>query len=221
MPTITQSHGGLEEQINAVLQGKTLKEKSVKELCKRAKDIFLKEDNMTRFPSPCTIVGDIHGQFFDLLEMFCIGGDIPDTNYVFMGDFVDRGFHSVECFTVLLLLKVRYPDKICLIRGNHESRQITQVYGFYDECINKYGSANVWRYFTEVFDHLPLAVLIDQQVLCVHAGLSPHIETLADINAINRFVEIPHEGPMCDMLWSDPDENIERWGISPRGAGYL
>ena len=211
----------LEKHIKTVLEGKTLKAREIKSLCHMAKAIFAKEENVTRISAPCTIVGDIHGQFFDLLELFSIGGDIPDANYVFMGDFVDRGFHSVECITLLLLFKVRYPRRICLIRGNHESRQITQVYGFYDECMNKYGSANVWRLFTEVFDHLPLAVLISGEILCLHAGLSPHIETLDDLNAINRFMEIPHEGPMCDMLWSDPDENVERWGLSPRGAGYL
>ena len=211
----------LDVHIKTVLEGKPLKERVVKALCAQAKAIFAREENVASIAAPCTIVGDIHGQFFDLLELFNIGGPIPDANYVFMGDFVDRGYHSVECFSLLLLYKVRYPRRISLIRGNHESRQITQVYGFYDECMNKYGSANVWRYFTEVFDHLPLGVLISGKILCLHAGLSPHIDTIADLNAINRFMEIPHEGPMCDMLWSDPDESTERWGLSPRGAGYL
>lgn len=83
-----------------------------------------------------------------------MGGECPHTNYLFMGDFVDRGFYSVETFQLLLALKVRYPDRITLIRGNHESRQITQVYGFYDECLRKYGSATVWRYCTDIFDYL-------------------------------------------------------------------
>ena len=96
------------------------------------------------------------------MELFKVGGDCPRTNYLFMGDFVDRGFYSVETFLLLLVLKVRYPDKITLIRGNHESRQITQVYGFYDECLRKYGSVNVWRYCTEIFDYLPLAALVDE-----------------------------------------------------------
>ncbi|KAJ3183912.1 Serine/threonine-protein phosphatase 4 catalytic subunit [Geranomyces variabilis] len=137
-----------------------------------------------------------------------------------MGDFVDRGFYSVETFLLLLALKVRYPDRITLIRGNHESRQITQVYGFYDECLRKYGSVNVWRFCCEIFDFLSLSAIIDDKIFCVHGGLSPGIQTLDQIRSIDRKQEVPHDGPMCDLLWSDPEE-IEGWGLSPRGAGYL
>jgi len=142
------------------------------------------------------------------------------TNYLFMGDFVDRGFYSVETFLLLLALKVRYPDRITLIRGNHESRQITQVYGFYDECLRKYGSITVWRYCTEIFDYLSLSAIIDGKIFCVHGGLSPSIQTLDQIRTIDRKQEVPHDGPMCDLLWSDP-EDTQGWGVSPRGAGYL
>lgn len=115
---------------------------------------------------------------------------------------------------------MRYPDKITLIRGNHESRQITQVYGFYDECTRKFGSANVWRYCCEIFDYLSLSAIIDDKVFCVHGGLSPSINTLDQIRTIDRKQEVPHDGAMCDLLWSDPEE-IDGWGYSPRGAGYL
>lgn len=115
---------------------------------------------------------------------------------------------------------MRYPDRITLIRGNHESRQITQIYGFYDECVRKYGNANVWRYCCDLFDYMSLGALIDNQVFAVHGGLSPSINSLDQIRLIDRKREVPHEGPMCDLLWSDPEE-VNGWGLSPRGAGYL
>ncbi|PYI11133.1 serine/threonine-protein phosphatase PP-X [Aspergillus sclerotiicarbonarius CBS 121057] len=288
-------------------------EAQVRELCYKARELLIEEGNVVNVDAPVTICGDIHGQFHDLMELFRVGGDVPDTNYLFMGDFVDRGFYSLESFLLLLCLKVRYPDRITLIRGNHESRQITTVYGFYDECIRKYGSANVWRYCCEVFDYLALGALvlgasseldpsgpvdttqstmpIDDEleteilnskgevtmstyrprpqstgastdsraispprdisatpgqapirsgaagtgasgdsggslssrtgaVLCVHGGLSPVIDTVDKIRLIDRKQEVPHEGAMCDLLWSDPDE-IDGWGLSPRGAGFL
>ncbi|KAL7278971.1 hypothetical protein ACG7TL_006803 [Trametes sanguinea] len=176
-------------------------------------------------------------------ELFRIGGNSPDTNYLFMGDYVDRGYYSVETVTLLVALKLRYRDRVTILRGNHESRQITQVYGFYDECLRKYGNANVWRYFTDLFDYLPLTALIENQelgvylahqllwiriqfltpsnlqIFCLHGGLSPSIDTLDHVRSIDRVQEVPHEGPMCDLLWSDPDDRCG-WGISPRGAGY-
>ena len=174
---------------------------------------------MPNVAAPVTVVGDIHGQFYDLLELFRIGGQAPDTNYLFMGDYVDRGYYSVECVTLVMLLKLRYPNRVTILRGNHESRQITQVYGFYDECVRKYGSANVWKCFTDLFDFLPLAATIDKQLFCPHGGLSPSLDTVAQMQQLERFQEIPHEGPICDLMWSDPDDRVG-WGISPRGAGY-
>jgi len=210
----------LDRQIEQLRRCEFIKESEVKALCQKAMEILMEESNVQRVDCPVTICGDIHGQFYDLKELFKVGGECPDTNYLFLGDFVDRGFNSVETFLLLLALKVRYPDRITLIRGNHESRQITQVYGFYDECLRKYGSVNVWRYCTEIFDYLSLSALIEDRIFCVHGGLSPSINSLDQIRIIDRKQEVPHDGPMCDLLWSDP-EDIEGWGLSPRGAGYL
>jgi len=199
---------------------KYLPEPDLKKLCEMVKELLLEESNVQPVAAPVTICGDIHGQFYDLRELFRVGGDPPATNYIFMGDFVDRGYYSLETFTFLLCLKARWPEKITLLRGNHESRQITQVYGFYDECQQKYGNANAWKYCTQVFDLLTVAALINGRVLCVHGGLSPDIRTLDQIRTINRNQEIPHEGDFCDLMWSDP-EDIETWQVSPRGAGWL
>ncbi|CAI7063129.1 BEM_collapsed_G0007780.mRNA.1.CDS.1 [Saccharomyces cerevisiae] len=136
-----------------------------------------------------------------------------------MGDYVDRGYYSVETVSYLVAMKVRYPHRITILRGNHESRQITQVYGFYDECLRKYGSANVWKMFTDLFDYFPITALVDNKIFCLHGGLSPMIETIDQVRELNRIQEVPHEGPMCDLLWSDPDDR-GGWGISPRGAGF-
>lgn len=164
--------------------------------------------------------GDVHGQFFDVKELFKVGGDCPSTNYLFLGDYVDRGFNSVETFLLLIALKVRYPERITFLRGNHECRQITQVYGFYDECLKKYGTSNVWKYCTDLFDYLTLTAIIENTIFCVHGGLSPTVTTLDSIKNIERVQEVPHEGAMCDLLWSDP-EVIEDWDTSPRGAGFI
>jgi diadenosine tetraphosphatase ApaH/serine/threonine PP2A family protein phosphatase len=154
------------------------------------------------------------------MELFRIGEEPPATRYIFMGDFVDRGHFSLETLTLLFVFKAKYPDKIILTRGNHESRQITQVYGFYDECITKYGNANVWKHCCQVFDYLILGAIVDGRILCVHGGLSPDLKTLDQIRLINRVQEIPHSGSFCDLMWSDP-EDIENWAMSPRGAGWL
>lgn len=192
----------------------------IKRLCDKAKEILQNESNVTQVPSPVTIVGDIHGQYHDLVELFLQGGSAPDTNYLFLGDYVDRGYYSVETVSLVVALKCRWPKRITILRGNHESRQITQVYGFYDECVKKYGTAEVWTLFTEVFDYLPLSAVVQDQIFCPHGGLSPSIDSLDDISTLDRVQEIPSDGPICDLMWSDPD-NIVGWGVSPRGAGFI
>ena len=156
--------GNVDAFIEQLMEVKPLKEIEVKFICEKVKEIFQKESNVQAVRAPVTVCGDIHGQFHDLIELFKIGGNLPDTNYLFMGDYVDRGYHSVETVSLLIALKIRFKNRITILRGNHESRQITQVYGFYDECLRKYGSANVWTHFTDLFDYLPLTALIDEKV---------------------------------------------------------
>ncbi len=209
----------VDQAIETLYDGRYLDEGDVMQVVEKAKELFGGYENVISARAPITVVGDIHGQFHDLMEMFRYCGKVPDTNFLFLGDYVDRGYYSVECVTLLLSLKVRYPSRMTLLRGNHESRQITQVYGFYDECVRKYGTVAVWKLLTELFDYIPLAALVENQIMCVHGGLSPAIESIDAIKALDRIVEVPHEGPICDLVWSDPDERTG-WGVSPRGAGY-
>ncbi|ODV88703.1 hypothetical protein CANCADRAFT_11928, partial [Tortispora caseinolytica NRRL Y-17796] len=208
--------------LETVQQCEYLPENDMKNLCEIVKDLLIEESNIQPVNSPVTVCGDIHGQFHDLLELFRISGGFPDdVNYIFLGDFVDRGYFSLETFTLLLCLKALYPSRITLVRGNHESRQITQVYGFYDECTKKYGSASVWKACCQVFDFISLAAIVDGHILCVHGGLSPEIRMLDQIRVLSRAQEIPHEGGFCDLVWSDPNETTKTWAVSPRGAGWL
>jgi len=214
-----QSKFEVDDMIAQVLECKHLSEAQVAKLCEKGKEVLEKESNVHVVRAPVTVCGDVHGQFHDLLELFKIGGVPPDTNYLFMGDYVDRGYYSVETVTLLLLYKIRYPERLHILRGNHESRQITQVYGFYDECVRKYGTSRVWEMFTDLFDFLPLSAVVEQEIFCLHGGLSPSLDTIAHIRALERVREIPHEGAMCDLLWSDPEDRVG-WGVSSRGAGF-
>ncbi|GAB1735855.1 hypothetical protein NU219Hw_g5194t2 [Hortaea werneckii] len=220
-PAQLSSHAGPDEWLSQAKLCRYLPEADMKRLCETVKECLMEESNIQPVSAPVTVCGDIHGQFYDLLELFNVAGGMPgEQNFIFLGDFVDRGYFSLETFTLLMCLKAKFPDKITLVRGNHESRQITQVYGFYEECQQKYGNASVWKSCCQVFDFLALAAIIDGKVLCVHGGLSPEIRTLDQIRVVARAQEIPHEGAFCDLVWSDPEE-VDTWAVSPRGAGWL
>ena len=343
-PAQLSSHAGPEEWLQQAKLCRYLPEADMKRLCEIVKECLMEESNIQPVSAPVTVCGDIHGQFYDLLELFNVAGGMPGEaeekaplsvpaaspnpkspsgrsgsgvisaadleppsqitdpkvkkkmkrrfqrdsaytsaasdngseaneedeprgrvrsrsmdqddgeeyedesedsgvgvrspgparskstakqdhangkqNFIFLGDFVDRGYFSLETFTLLMCLKAKFPDRVTLVRGNHESRQITQVYGFYEECQQKYGNASVWKSCCQVFDFLALAAIIDGKVLCVHGGLSPEIRTLDQIRVVARAQEIPHEGAFCDLVWSDPEE-VDTWAVSPRGAGWL
>jgi serine/threonine-protein phosphatase 6 catalytic subunit len=163
-------------------------------LCNKVKELLFEESNVHESQAPVTVCGDIHGQFYDLLELFKVGGELPQSKYIFIGDFVDRGYNSVETIELLFCYKIKYPQLIILLRGNHESRQITTVYGFYEEIVKKYGSSTPWKYFNDAFDYLPLGALINNTILCIHGGLSPDIKTIDQMRTIDRKMEIPQQG---------------------------
>lgn len=282
-PARLKRSAGPDEWLAAAKQNKYLSETHMKALCELVKSYMMEESNIQPVSSPVTICGDIHGQFYDLLELFRVAGGMPGEeggerveepqstitaqdieppseitdpklrkkirssssgadddehdaeepqstkakpsqaptgNFIFLGDYVDRGYFSLETLTLLLCLKAKYPHRITLVRGNHESRQITQVYGFYEECKTKYGNASVWKACCQVFDYMTLGAIVDGAILCVHGGLSPEIRTLDQVRIVARAQEIPHEGAFCDLVWSDPDDESDTtWAVSPRGAG--
>jgi hypothetical protein len=200
----------LDAAIALLKQGKLLSERQVKALCKRTKNVLMNEENVQRVPAPVTICGDLRGHFYELLNLFEIGGEVPSTNYLFLGKYIGRGCHQLLTFLLLIALKARWPCRVYLCRGSQESRQMTQVYGFYDECLRAYGTSEVWRCCMDVCDALTLSYVVEHHIFCVHGGLSPSVDTFSDIRSINRFQDVEPDGPMCDMLWSDP-EDIAGW----------
>lgn len=211
----------MDEYLAKAAKGELLEENQVKMICLAARNLFFEEQNVIEIKAPIIIVGDVHGQFYDVIELMRIGGPIPDMTYLFLGDYVDRGPCCVETITYLTLLKIRYPQRIYLLRGNHETRSITQVYGFFAECQRKFGGPAIWQYFTDMFDYLPVAAVIQNTLFCVHGGLSPSISMIDEVRKIDRVQEIPHEGGFADLMWSDPDEVNTGFTTSSRGAGYM
>lgn len=177
-------------------------------------NIFKSEDNLLYLQDPVTIVGDIHGQFYDLLKMFEIGGNPETTKYLFLGDYVDRGMFSIEVILLLFTIKINYPDTFNMIRGNHECRQMTTYFNFRTECIYKFDS-EVYERIMDSFDCMPISCLVNRKFLALHGGLSPELKTVDDLLRLNRYVEPPKQGLYCDILWSDPVDTPD--GKLPEG----
>ncbi|KAL3579101.1 hypothetical protein D5086_020605 [Populus alba] len=196
-----------------------LSEAEIKQLCVASRDIFLQQPVLLELEAPIKICGDIHGQYSDLLRLFEYGGFPPGANYLFLGDYVDRGKQSLETICLLLAYKIKYPENFFLLRGNHECASINRIYGFYDECKRRF-NVRLWKSFTDSFNCLPVAALIDDKILCMHGGLSPDLTNLDQIRNLPRPTAVPDTGLLCDLLWSDPGRDVKGWGMNDRGVSY-
>lgn len=186
-------------------------------LCNKIKHMFLLEPSLLEISGPLNIVGDIHGQINDLVQILKRVGLPPYAKWLFLGDYVDRGKYSVEVICLLFALKIKFPSQIYLIRGNHESRDMTEIFGFAEECRQKL-NISMWSLFCTVFDTIPIGAVVNYTIFCVHGGISPGLSTLSQIAEITRPFDIPPTGMLTDLMWSDPSPDIVEYGDSTRGA---
>ncbi|ETO08585.1 serine/threonine protein phosphatase [Reticulomyxa filosa] len=205
-----------------------LEEKDINKMCELCRRIFLEQPILIELEAPIKIVGDIHGQYYDLLRLFEYGKFPPQANYLFLGDYVDRGKQSLETICLLLAYKYKYPENFFLLRefflrgekgGKGEGKKHAKIYGFYDECKRRY-SPRMWKTFTDCFNCLPVAAVVDEKIFCMHGGLSPELKSMEQIRRVMRPTDVPDSGLLCDLLWSDPDKDVPEWGENDRGFPF-
>ncbi|EAW11363.1 putative serine/threonine protein phosphatase [Aspergillus clavatus NRRL 1] len=196
-----------------------LKNAEIMAICSAARELFLSQPALLELSAPVKIVGDVHGQYTDLIRLFEMCGFPPASNYLFLGDYVDRGKQSLETILLLLCYKLKFPENFFLLRGNHECANVTRVYGFYDECKRRC-NIKIWKTFIDTFNCLPIAATVAGKIFCVHGGLSPSLSHMDDIRGIARPTDVPDYGLLNDLLWSDPADMEEDWEPNERGVSY-
>ncbi|KAK0412752.1 hypothetical protein QR680_006385 [Steinernema hermaphroditum] len=184
---------------------KTVTESELILLSLTAREVFKSQPVFLELNGPLKVCGDTHGQYTDLLRIFDKGGFPPLSNYLFLGDYVDRGKQNLENICLLLCYKIKYPQNFFLLRGNHECSLVNRHYGFYEECTRRYRSGQkVWLSFQDTFEQMPLAALIGERILCMHGGISPHLKSINQLREIPRPPDVMSSGLPTDLLWADP-----------------
>ncbi|CAI7619918.1 unnamed protein product [Penicillium glandicola] len=190
-------------------------------ICKLSRELLLAETVLLELPAPIKIVGDIYGQYTDLIRIFEMSGFPPESNYLFLGNYVNRGKQSLETILLLLCYKLKYSENVFLLRGNHECASVSRICSFYDECKWR-SNVKMWKIFIDTFNCLPVAAIVSGKIFCVHGGLSPDLLHMDDIRSIARPTDIPDDGLLTDLLWSDPGDTSmeEDWEPNERGVSY-
>jgi serine/threonine-protein phosphatase PP1 catalytic subunit len=196
-----------------------LKNAEITAVCSAVREVLLSQPALIELNAPVKIVGDIHGQYNDLIRLFEMCGFPPSANFLFLGDYVDRGKQSLETILLLFCYKLKYPENFFILRGNHECANVTRVYGFYDECKRRC-NVKVWKSFIDTFNCLPIASIVADKIFCVHGGLSPSLTHMDDIRGIARPTDVPDYGLLNDLLWSDPADMDQDWESNERGVSY-
>ncbi|KAL6250303.1 serine/threonine protein phosphatase Pzh1 [Rhinocladiella similis] len=196
-----------------------LKNAEITAICTAVREVLLSQPALLELNAPVKIVGDIHGQYNDLIRLFEMCGFPPNANFLFLGDYVDRGKQSLETILLLFCYKLKYPENFFILRGNHECANVTRVYGFYDECKRRC-NIKIWKTFIDTFNCLPIAAIVADKIFCVHGGLSPSLSHMDDIRQIARPTDVPDYGLLNDLLWSDPADMEQDWDSNERGVSY-
>ncbi|KAF8385320.1 gsp-4 [Pristionchus pacificus] len=189
--------------------------------CSAVKAVFASQSTLVEIDPPVVVCGDIHGQYADLLRIFDKEGFPPDSNYLFLGDYVDRGRQNIETIILMFCYKIKYPENFFMLRGNHECPAINRVYGFYEECNRRYKSTRLWQIFNDTFNWMPLTALTGGRILSMHGGLSPQLNSLDQLRNMPRPQDPPNPSMGIDLLWSDPDPWVKGWQANTRGASYV
>ncbi|CAD5222760.1 unnamed protein product [Bursaphelenchus xylophilus] len=201
---------------------KTVKDEEILTVCAKAHDVFLSQSVFVEIDPPVRICGDTHGQYGDLLRLFNRGGFPPTSNYLFLGDYVDRGRQNLETILILFIYKLKYPNNFFLLRGNHECANINKVYGFAEECARRYQQSGqrIWQAFQDVFQVMPLSGLVGDRILCMHGGISPQLKSLKQLRDIKRPNDATGPTLEMDLLWADPVVGLTGFQENMRGASF-